>query len=1703
MSSGVTAVPADAELQAEALKRFNPLIFTFAVQTVNTVCLPRIIDAMTRDPAFAKDFYVLDRKGSGPPAPEPRGRSSERRSKMTEGAKSLAVQLREDFVRVAVEREVRRREAEQAAEAELRALTALFVEEGLDPAAAERAALEERAAAAAAAERASSSGGDGGLGRAAAYVLLPVCPATVEEVVELHAGGLPLHAVVVLSSRVPLSGSPAAETPQNPADTARGKGKGRRESKKGSQKEKNPNVEEKAPSSLVSELQHYLATEKRAPPFLSDICVHIYDVPTEAMTSSNAVTTITPNVAFSNAATGDGGATLMYRLKGTEGAVFASIMDNVALLGERYINYCEWKQLRVEVNIPSYFPLSYPQTSEVAPSTTEEKGRKKSLGSKKKNNAPAPVKPPACIEPVPVFEASPKYMNDVVAHRSLYDSLLGEGKLGSFDKSAFRTACVLQIAATLSRISPEYLDPYPTAVKRERQQMLKDKDDTTAFVKYIFDVATQGVGAAYLNALSSTGRSLASEKPTIESALSTTTTTEKFSLAEDEANNYSLSPCVNDDNSGATNIKEITVSLLCQSFGLDMEQALQLVTEVMALGIIYSGVRTELKEFLDMNKSLSWQRATEKSGRFEVEVLYRGDGTPRTEGSVYAFHGSTSFSDYVEMEKYCVKEELYYNPPPPDSDEEEPTDEEEEEEEEEERKEDEEGEKEFKENSENLAAKEKKVKRRKNIEEPPPVDLIELTDTTLRRRRTYEDVLRRLHQKETVEQELMVSGNGAHCIAQEVQWMFADDGSTIEVRRIVGNTRQIHCIVTSPGGVNFGFMTVEEPLPEGIPSEISSGVRSFLTIENALQFFFEVVADNTDAVEQAAYIKAVEAAKIEAKTQHDALEQSKPSKGNKEKVVVPTLAALEENLISAIPLPIKRERNPPQTNVRALLRNGTQVLFSILDKYLHLSVIRSLLHSTLVDMLLDVWSGNGVRTLKLHYIEAITVYADGCVVLHSPDIGNYRVCLDIFGNYTTMNSDGVIVRVTALGKRTVVTADGKVLSLDPLLVSQTVDQLTGKKIFRRQDGVEIIWSPTDQNEGVIFCKGCSCSSVDKGFVWNFSGYPETRVDVDSPRLDLLVNCVEIIMDVEVKTLQLIDTRSGGETVLDWKTHRLHVRPMINGNCFTTDCAFAGLLGLSQSTSYCVSPFGRCGEVREEVFKSAEVVCEHFVQYYEKSGGKFEDVALHMTRITDSPFSFGKPTDNTKSFLINATALSHRRYAEEKIDSLLTYNKQPCKDLFRILLHIDNDLPLLFVNPWVFSVFLHRLKADINPAYSRPLLSGSFADGAIQEYILFLPSLCKCNKEDILEIIPLATSVEQFSLIPKIPTTKNQTLEKEVDAIHFVTLRSDALLDTDITENLLHEGHLLSREEDMWSKAMETLPPAEVPQSTTFRGTKTKCLPSLYGYTVHEAKVPSINSVNFRTRKTKKSNYNYWRFSGILVTGERNNGRLDGNNNNNTTTTTTTNITKNNTIAESIKAAHNIEENGAVAAYSKSPVAVESQAKGNNLLFMHSIVKKEMPQQEHHFLPSLAVSPPTLSFGRVVKGYRYILPLALTNTSTVPCRYRITFPVEYKKMLSVDYPRQFLAAGLTIVARVELSGMQPIGPMSVLLNVAHEGGTDTVLVEVETLSETDNTVLSSQKTSAVLVGPTLVNSFAPGTTHRRPFHLLQRELEEGDQTDTVV
>jgi hypothetical protein len=94
-------------------------------------------------------------------------------------------------------------------------------------------------------------------------------------------------------------------------------------------------------------------------------------------------------------------------------------------------------------------------------------------------------------------------------------------------------------------------------------------------------------------------------------------------------------------------------------------------------------------------------------------------------------------------------------------------------------------------------------------------------------------------------------------------------------------------------------------------------------------------------------------------------------------------------------------------------------------------------------------------------------------------------------------------------------------------------------------------------------------------------------------------------------------------------------------------------------------------------------------------------------------------------------------------------------------------------------------------------------------------------------------------------------------------------------------------------------------------------------------------------------------------------------------------------------------------------------------------------------PALVVQPRHIDFGNVPKGRRYVATFELTNTSSVPCRYRVRLDAAVRPFLAVTYPRHFVAPGITVTVTVELSGWQPHGVVDSELTVVHEGGTTAV------------------------------------------------------------
>nr|CCC95231.1 unnamed protein product [Trypanosoma congolense IL3000] len=1386
-------------------------------------------------------------------------------------------------------------------------------------------------------------------------------------------------------------------------------------------------------------------------------------------------------------------------------SVFNDLVDTIVKLEQEYSSYCEWKCTRVETRVPTYLALKYirPVGNQAV---AGDKERRKAMSFRRKLSSVHLVQPP-CGEAVPVFDDNPTRMSDVTAHRDVYDEILGRRRLGAVDWKLFCSACLRQVESTFSMDSPETLGLFVPSVKREEQQMLKDRNKALEFVNYLFDIVDQGGSVAYRNRLSgvkSAGNAGFRNEDTF-GLFWTVSSCDMCLTGKDSTTpaDATVSECVDSD------MREAIISALRSSFDVDLERAKQLVAEVTSMGVISRSNQTDVEKFLKVNKHTSWRSAHVKMGNCDVDIYYRGEEQRRTESGVYTFRGPISFSEYVNMRAYCAGEELYYNPPPLDSDEESGVEEEEEEEENEEEEEEEEEDYdgidwEAREKIKEEKRKEKmerRLKKREKVEEAPYVDVVNVAVTTLRRRCVYEDLLRRLnsHRTETkLDQQLFASGPGACCVSQEVQWMFTDDGCAIEVRRIVANTRQVECCVSSPGGLEFGFLTLDTAPQEGTLLLIPCGLRCYFTVVDEVQFFFEVLADNSDAVAQMAYETAQENARRDAKVHRGMLESIKPSKNSKEKVVVPPLNVIEEEFISKIPPPVIRGKKPPVAQTTFLLQNGTIGAFHLNEQYLWLSVPWGSLHTTIANLSVDVWNSNKVRTARVNYIERIEVFSDGCLGIRCPEIRGFRVSLDTFGNYVTMDSGGALVRVDMFGNRTLVRPCGEVVNLEPIHVSTLTDSSSGRRVIVRQDGTQIILRYDGSLESLVYGAGLSCTRSGERFTWHVAGFPSVFVSPTATQVGLSFNSVEAVMDTNDNELRIVDHRGGSEALLKWKIHRLYVKPMVGGNTYTLDCAFGGLIGRSNATEYCVSTLGRCGNAREDVFNSPEVLSQQFLAYFEETSSKYEAAQLHRT-ISDDVVSFLLESPSTgNSSYTRASASCYGRFVNSEIEKLIPQGAKPCADMFRIVVrkHADSDIDssiLFFGGVWLSKLLMDRLKTYVDSTYVYPLAGASVNGKIVEERVLFLQAAKKTVTERGT-MTPIAKSVADFLLIPSLPQSMLSTADDERDVLHVVLPKPEVPLSTTDVMDLLCIGRLVACEDNAWNEALKALPPSELTTLLPRNGDGTTP-DELHTHGVQRPTAQHPKSPYTKPEK-HKGKFNYWSSTGISIAADRVVCDVPGGN-------------ECYPVSAARTADVDVDVVGVKEARSTSLKALDGDCivkdaglkKYSVIPFMHSHVRREIPPQERLTTPKLSVTPRVLDFGPVEMGYRYMLPLNLTNTSIFPCRYRITAHANCKTILQVRYKHHFLAPGLTTVAEVELLGAQPPGRLSTTLSVAFEGGSTCVEVLADTAGEPqDGDAASSSpalpKAPVVLLGPLVCTKFVPGTTRRETLHARATETEAG-------
>eukprot|EP00744_Colponema_vietnamica_P004159 GILI01006247.1.p1 GENE.GILI01006247.1~~GILI01006247.1.p1 ORF type:complete len:469 (+),score=33.13 GILI01006247.1:199-1407(+) len=107
---------------------------------------------------------------------------------------------------------------------------------------------------------------------------------------------------------------------------------------------------------------------------------------------------------------------------------------------------------------------------------------------------------------------------------------------------------------------------------------------------------------------------------------------------------------------------------------------------------------------------------------------------------------------------------------------------------------------------------------------------------------------------------------------------------------------------------------------------------------------------------------------------------------------------------------------------------------------------------------------------------------------------------------------------------------------------------------------------------------------------------------------------------------------------------------------------------------------------------------------------------------------------------------------------------------------------------------------------------------------------------------------------------------------------------------------------------------------------------------------------------------------------------------------------------------------------------------------------------------MVATPTTIAAGPVMARVRYSTVIQLTNVSTGICRFRVTCSSPW---VTLHYRMTPLAAGMTSPLEVEINGLQPIGEVTAVITVAHEGGALDIPLMVEGMPSGSDLLVSSQ------------------------------------------
>lgn len=1670
----------DPELTAAALQLFHPMIFLLYSSSVDHVDSTYVARYLAKA-ARSEELYVVDvniLNSDSTPSGETRGNKAPPRPPLSE-------LLQRQLTAIAVQREELRRRVEAQKAAEIIQLKEEYMEDGLTEEAALHAARVDLEYSfdmdtndSAAGQVQDEEDVMDNIATTSPCVCIVNAPDSLREVETLKGANINISAVVYLRSRCFLSElMPPRGTQPVVSDKQRSKGAG--SSKRGYSVSGVASSSQRSPHrpTLEERLRDHFAERMDSSTdgittTIVDVFFHEFDFPVERLGDVGAAEAAgVPAYRPTGSTTGNIGTLWMY-------------LKDLALRCHRFR---EWSLARSVVTVPSYTPLVDPEATGPASAAAPEAPPPEQRGPKRKSNGvPQRASSPSAAANdaastresllVKTTKSDPEEMSEVAAARHLYDHAMSEWAasrlhctFSTTGVEAFVLACIQQVTSTNGVC-----------------ELLAAAQSSRSQLNFRLDRALWQSSCSFARG---SGAEVPARDVYCQQRAPWAAAPEAPVRAVDAPPVSAGDPATTFEGDLDLFLRHSMTRLgepsLPQTEGAGMLQLSEQPSS--SIAVLTRGKAWSCRQWLHMDLQRpyhnGWLPKQMDWASLPAIAAYRSTvPSHRVMEGVTQFQSKTTFPAFCTEMYFLAAEQLYFSPPLPET------------EDDTESSEEEDIDSDDSERMSNGGRASRRGDEKADAPEIPIVPHPAIIDEQLRRRRIFELV--RQHLRTPAGQEICTTGKSVQTAVDEVHWVSMKDGARIEVSRFSACSNQVICTASvRDDSMQFGYAvdhlasTCTSAADEKValpPAEVPSGVRTFLAVRGKLHVSAEVFADNFVAAEDAAYAAAVQAAKQSAKAQFE-MQTARPTKGSKSKdknaAAAPTLEELEATCVAAIQRPPQRPLNPPTTRVTAAF-----LLYwcsATLQTQSSVPTITMTNHaganaSSDINMPVLIWDDGAVRRLWLHTVTKAHYSTDGVVQVESPNLpAGTRLVLHCRGSYATerggdtlsVSSRG-ICRLHSKGETT------EVLRLHSATVIPAA--WPAWRQMDREDGHRLLYRPLSKEiaaaaetsvslESVQFCEHLTVTctnAASREWKWHITGFPPVRCSSENE------GRIAIAVDEEESSIFVYQQATASFTLLPMQTLR-HVSASLcvtscrlqvtdqdseesPGSCFLLDCTFGGLYATVHAVDengtfiYRVSPYGQCSEEKDDM----------------------------VLLPPEYP-----PTEKTPAFLPNEPV------SPLFLTALSTYTAGGSA---MVPLHQQRH-PSLLMRPSAAAGLFSTLKVPSWSSFLSQYVSSTSANSSTEfccvvsapsgESELAIMDTCtltkwlawvqnRCGANAGLRLTRSAPaspidSVEEYQLevvraeseplhgngIPA-PTHRTAALsEMDVSSCQLLRLSPELAAAPVASMNALSisscitietAARLLSSQKDTHEEVRrdvsEEVPPLDRSGDVS---------------TVNEAKgeFSCMQSIDIGvTQASKRILVNYWTSPLHQECS---------------TPTTSTAVEE---VATPSKVERDEEDLDSLSVESGTNAQMDSSPL-NAAQFstdVHSAAAATVPSKRADCIPlmhtytysrstlgatassynhkvSCTVTPKNVDFGNLRQGRKYTAALLLSNTSTVPYRYRVRVPADVRSFFSAEYPHRFIAPGMTVSIVLLVSGYQPLGIVNTEVSIHYEGGASTVHV----------------------------------------------------------